>query len=247
MFGGVQAVAWTDVKQMYLIVGGLLAAVVALILGLPDTVSVGDALHIAGTTGRLQAFDFSTDPTVRFTFWSGTIGALFLFLSYFGTDQSQVQRYLTAKSVDEARTSLFMSAYWKIPLQALVLIIGVLMFVFYLFTPPPMLFNPVHDERVRESARAGEYAALEQKFQAARRPSGATPRSSWPMASDGDTARRRPSKTAFTAGRAERQGACAPRPSRWSRTCRATRPTTTSTTCSRPTSSRSCRSAWSAC
>ena len=97
MYGGVQAVAWTDVKQMYLIVGGLLAAVVALILGLPDTVSVGEALHIAGTAGRLQAFNFSTDPTVRFTFWTGTIGALFLFLSYFGTDQSQVQRYLTAQ------------------------------------------------------------------------------------------------------------------------------------------------------
>ena len=167
MYGGVQAVAWTDVKQMYLIVGGLLAAVVALILGLPDTVSVGEALHIAGTAGKLQAFNFSTDPTVRFTFWTGTIGALFLFLSYFGTDQSQVQRYLTAKSVDEARTSLFMSAYWKIPLQALVMIIGVLMFVFYLFTPPPMLFNNVHDTRVRESARSAEYVALEQKFQAA--------------------------------------------------------------------------------
>ena len=167
MYGGVQAVAWTDVKQMYLIVGGLLAAVVALILGLPDTVSVGEALHIAGTAGKLQAFNFSTDPTVRFTFWTGTIGALFLFLSYFGTDQSQVQRYLTAKSVDEARTSLFMSAYWKIPLQALVMIIGVLMFVFYLFTPPPMLFNNVHDQRVRDSARSAEYAALEQKFQAA--------------------------------------------------------------------------------
>ncbi len=167
MYGGVQAVAWTDVKQMYLIVGGLLAAAVALILGLPDTVSVGEALHIAGTAGRLQAFNFSTDPTVRFTFWTGTIGALFLFLSYFGTDQSQVQRYLTAKSDQEARTSLYMSAYWKIPLQALVMIIGVLMFVFYLFTPPPMLFNNVHDKRVRESARAGEYLALEQRFQAA--------------------------------------------------------------------------------
>ena len=167
MYGGVQAVAWTDVKQMYLIVGGLLAAAVALIVGLPSTISIGDALHIAGTAGRLQAFNFSTDPSVRFTFWTGTIGALFLFLSYFGTDQSQVQRYLTAKSVDEARTSLFMSAYWKIPLQALVMIIGVLMFVFYLFTPPPMLFNNVHEQRVRESARAAEYGALEQKFQAA--------------------------------------------------------------------------------
>lgn len=164
MYGGVQAVAWTDVKQMYLIVFGLVAACVALVLGLPDTVSINEALKIAGTAGRLQAFNFSTDPSVRFTFWTGTLGALFLFLSYFGTDQSQVQRYLTAKSVDEARTSLFMSAYWKIPLQALVMIIGVFMFVFYLFTPPPMLFNRVHDERVRESARAGEYVALEQRY-----------------------------------------------------------------------------------
>jgi SSS family transporter len=167
MFGGVQAVAWTDVKQMYLIVGGLTAACIALMLGLPDNVSVGEALRIAGTTGRLQVFDFSTDPTVRYTFWTGTLGALFLFLSYFGTDQSQVQRYLTAKSIDEARSSLFMSAYWKIPLQALVMIIGVFMFLFYLFTPPPMLFNLAHDQRVRESARADEYLAIEQRFGAA--------------------------------------------------------------------------------
>jgi Na+/proline symporter len=109
-------------------------------------------------------FDFSTDPSARYTFWTGTLGAMFLFLSYFGTDQSQVQRYLTAKSIDQARSSLFMSAYWKIPLQALVMIIGVLMFTFYLFTPPPMLFNPAHDQRVRDSARAADYAALEQSF-----------------------------------------------------------------------------------
>ena len=167
MYGGVQAVAWTDVKQMYLIVFGLVAACVTLITGLPSSISINDAMDIAGSAGRLQPFNFSTDPSVRFTFWTGTLGALFLFLSYFGTYQSQVQRYLTAKSVDEARTSLFMSAYWKIPLQALVMIIGVLMFVFYLFTPPPMLFNRVHDERVRQSARAGEYTALEQRFSTA--------------------------------------------------------------------------------
>jgi solute:Na+ symporter, SSS family len=164
MFGGVQAVTWTDVKQMFLIVFGLLAAVVALMMGLPDSVSIGEALDIAGATGRLQTMDFRTDPTITYTFWSGTIGALFLFLSYFGTDQSQVQRYLTARSVDEARTSLLMSAYWKIPLQALVLIIGVFMFLFYIFTPPPMLFNPVHDRQVRESTRGTEYAALEARF-----------------------------------------------------------------------------------
>jgi SSS family solute:Na+ symporter len=164
MFGGVQAVAWTDVKQMFLIVGGLLAAVVVLLLGLPPEVGVADALHIAGTTGRLQTIDFRFDVTDRYNFWSGTIAALFLFCSYFGTDQSQVQRYLTAKSVDEARTSLLMSAYWKIPLQALVLIIGVFMFVFYTYTPPPMLFNRAHDEQVRRSQRAGDYAQVEARF-----------------------------------------------------------------------------------
>ncbi len=166
MFGGVQAVTWTDVKQMFLIVFGLLAAVIALVMGLPESVGIGEALSLAGATGRLQTMDFRVDPTITYTFWSGTLGALFLFLSYFGTDQSQVQRYLTARSVDEARTSLLMSAYWKIPLQALVLVIGVFMFLFYLFTPPPMLFNPVHDRRVRESARSTEYAALEQRFTA---------------------------------------------------------------------------------
>jgi SSS family solute:Na+ symporter len=167
MFGGVQAVTWTDVKQMFLIVFGLFAAVTALVLGLPDSVGVGDALRIAGSTGRLQTFDWRFDVTDQYTFWSGTIAAVFLFMSYFGTDQSQVQRYLTARSVDEGRVSLMMSAYWKIPLQALVLVIGVMMFVFYLFTPPPMLFNPAHDQRVRTSARAAEYEVLEQRFQAA--------------------------------------------------------------------------------
>ena len=164
MFGGVRAVAYTDVKQMVIVIASLLTAVTVLILGLPDSVGVGDALRVAGTTGRLQMFDFRFDMTVQYTFWSGTIAALFLYLSYFGTDQSQVQRYLSAKSVDEARSSLLMSAYAKIPLQALVLIVGVLMFTFYLFTPPPLLFNPVHDPQVRASARAGDYAALEQKF-----------------------------------------------------------------------------------
>jgi SSS family solute:Na+ symporter len=167
MFGGVQAVTWTDVKQMYLIVFGLFAAATALVIGLPDNIGLGDAFRIAGSTGRLQTFDWRLDVTNDYTFWSGTIAAVFLFMSYFGTDQSQVQRYLTARSVDDARVSLLMSAYWKIPLQALVLIVGVLMFVFYLFTPPPLLFNPAHDQAVRQGARAAEYAALEDRFKAA--------------------------------------------------------------------------------
>jgi SSS family transporter len=167
MFGGVQAVAWTDVKQMVLIVVGLLAAVAVLVMGLPADVGVLDALRLAGTTGRMQTFDFKFDITNQYTFWSGTIAAFFLFCSYFGTDQSQVQRYLTTPSVDEARSSLLMSAYWKIPLQALVLLVGVLMFAFYLFVPSPMLFDHRHDEQVRNGPRAAEYLALEESFHTA--------------------------------------------------------------------------------
>src|SRR5688572_31479089 len=98
MFGGVQAVTWTDVKIMVLVIFGFVAMVIAAVAGLPDGVSAGDALGIAGTTGRMRTFDFSFDLTNQYTFWSGTIAALFLFCSYFGTDQSQVQRYLTARS-----------------------------------------------------------------------------------------------------------------------------------------------------
>jgi len=167
MFGGVQAVTWTDVKQMVLIVVGLVAAIVVLVLALPDGVGIPQALRLAGATGRLQTFDFTFDLTNQYTFWSGTIAALFLFCSYFGTDQSQVQRYLTARSVDEARDSLLMSAYWKIPLQALVLLVGVFVFLFYLFTPPPLLFNRVHDRELRDGPRAGEFQQLESRFAAA--------------------------------------------------------------------------------
>jgi solute:Na+ symporter, SSS family len=163
--GGVQAVTWADVKQMVVIIIGVGAAVVVLILGLPNQLSVGEALHLAGSTGKLQAIDFSTDLTKTYTFWSGMIGGLFLMLSYFGCDQSQVQRYLTAKSVDEGRHSLLMSAFVKIPLQFVIPLIGVFMFTFYVFQPAPMLFNAVHDQEVRQSGRGAEYAALEQKFQ----------------------------------------------------------------------------------
>jgi SSS family solute:Na+ symporter len=164
MVGGVQAVTWTDVKQMAIIVAGILAAVVVLILGLPDGVSVSSALHVAGAVGKTQALDFSFDPAEKYTFWTGLIGGLFLFMSYFGCDQSQVQRYLTAKSVKEGRQSLFMSAYFKIPLQALILLTGVLMFVFFLFNKGPMLFNSAPLAQVKTGARAAEYQALEREY-----------------------------------------------------------------------------------
>src|SRR5205807_4067539 len=127
---------------------GMSAAVVILLYGILHHVGLGQALHLAGATGRLNAVDFRFDPRETYTFWSGMIGGLFLMLAYFGCDQSQVQRYLTAKSVDEARQSLLMSAYVMIPLQLLVLASGVLTFVFYLFIRPPMLFNPAYDAQV---------------------------------------------------------------------------------------------------
>jgi len=109
--GGVQAVAWTDVKQMFIVVGGMSMAVGILLYGILQHVGLGQALHLAGATGRLNAIDFSFNLSEKYTFWSGMIGGLFLMLSYFGCDQSQVQRYLTAKSIDEARQSLLMSAH----------------------------------------------------------------------------------------------------------------------------------------
>ena len=164
MLGGVQAVTWTDVKQMAVVVGGLVCAVIALILGLPHEVGVAKALYIAGAAGRLNTVDFHFDPRQTYTFWSGLIGGLFLHLSYFGCDQSQVQRYLTARSVNQARHSLLMSAFVKVPLQVLVLMVGVFMFLFYLFQQPPLLFNTEHADQVQRSARAGEYRALEGEF-----------------------------------------------------------------------------------
>ena len=164
MFGGVQAVTWTDVKQMAVIVAGLLAVVGALVLGLPEQVGVADALHIAGAAGRLNALDFRFDWEQTYTFWSGLLGGLFLMLSYFGCDQSQVQRYLTAKSVKEGRDSLMMSAFVKIPLQALVLLTGVLVFVYYLFVQPPVLFNRRHADAMERSDRVEEYRRIEGEF-----------------------------------------------------------------------------------
>ncbi len=164
MIGGVQAVTWADVKQMVLIVVAITAVVTVLLLRIP--VSPGDALHLAGATGRLRVFDFSFNLTNTYTFWSGLIGGTFLMLSYFGTDQSQVQRYLTARSVGEARSSLLISAYWKIPLQAMVLLIGVLVFVFYQFVTPPMLYNPVQEAKVR-AAQPAALALLQSRFDTA--------------------------------------------------------------------------------
>jgi len=161
VFGGVRAVAWADVKQMVIVVAALVSIVVVLVVRMP--IPIDDAFRVAGAAGRLQVFDFSFDVTKTYTFWSGIIGGTFLMLSYFGTDQSQVQRYLSAKSVDEARSSLLMSAYWKIPLQAMVLLVGVLVFLFFLFEPAPMLYNPTQAAQLR-AADSATYQSLESRY-----------------------------------------------------------------------------------
>ena len=141
VFGGVQAVTWTDVKQMFIIFFGLGICLLVILSSFPAGVSLSDGLYLAGSLGKLNTVDTSFNLQEKYTLWSGLIGGLFLMLGYFGCDQSQVQRFLTAKSVDEGRTSLLMSAFLKIPVQFFILLIGVLVFVFYQFTAPPIVFN----------------------------------------------------------------------------------------------------------
>ncbi|MBX3244821.1 MAG: sodium:solute symporter [Acidobacteria bacterium] len=161
MFGGVQAVTWTDVKQMILIFGGLFVVIIIILSQFPANVSLSDGLHLAGALGKLETVNTSFDLTEKYTIWSGVIAALFLFLSYFGCDQSQVQRFLTAKSVSEGRTSLLMSGFLKIPMQFGILGVGILVFIFYQFATPPMIFNPVEAKRIEQRA---EYSSVQQKF-----------------------------------------------------------------------------------
>lgn len=163
MFGGVQAVTWTDVKQMVLIVVGLVVCLFIIVSNFPADISVSDGLFLAGASGKLNTIDTSFDLTEKYTIWSGTIAALFLFLSYFGCDQSQVQRFLTAKSVSQGRTSLLMSAFLKIPMQFFILLIGIFVFIFYQFQAPPMIFNEVEANKAVQ-AKSAEYGELENRY-----------------------------------------------------------------------------------
>ncbi|HEX5084061.1 MAG TPA: sodium:solute symporter [Blastocatellia bacterium] len=161
MFGGVQAVTWTDVKQMAVIFVGL-AVILFVIAGqFPDSVSIGGAMSLAGAAGRMKTVDASFNLNETYTLWSGLIGGLFLALSYFGCDQSQVQRFLTARSVSEGRTSLLMSAFVKIPMQVLILLVGVMVFVFYQFVQPPLIFKS--DDRAKVE-RTAEYQRLDAEY-----------------------------------------------------------------------------------
>ncbi|MCB0282000.1 MAG: sodium:solute symporter [Calditrichaeota bacterium] len=162
--GGTEAVNKTHLLQMSVIFAGMITAFVMIFYNLPQDISVIDALHVAGKSGKLNAIDFSFNLEDKYTFWSGLIGGTFLALSYFGTDQSQVQRYLAGSSIAQSRTALLMNGIVKIPMQFFILFIGAMVFVFYQFITPPLYFNPVQQESVKESSYSNEYRELENQF-----------------------------------------------------------------------------------
>jgi SSS family transporter len=159
--GGIKAVTWSDVQQMCIIFLGLLVALVTVFVLLPSSVSLRDAVYLAGAAGRLNAVTTNFDWNDRYNLWSGLLGGTFLFLSYFGCDQSQVQRYLTGRSITESRLSLLFNAVAKIPMQFFILFIGAMVFVFYLFVPPPVLFQHAELAHIQSTAT---YPALEQDY-----------------------------------------------------------------------------------
>jgi SSS family solute:Na+ symporter len=145
----------------------MIVAAIVVVLRLPDDVSLDDALAVAGSLGRLDIIDTTLDLDNRYTLWSGLTGGLFLMLSYFGTDQSQVQRYLGGRSVTESRLGLLFNGILKIPMQFLILFVGVMVFVFYQFSPPPAHFNQAYVDAVYQTEYAEEYRAVETEFAAA--------------------------------------------------------------------------------
>jgi Na+/proline symporter len=165
--GGAKAVHHTQFLQMMVIFLGFGIAFVLILNSLPSGVSFTDAAVVAGKMGKLNAIDFSFDLQNRYNFWSGLIGGTFVALSYFGTDQSQVGRYLTGRSVAESRTGLLANGIVKVPMQFAILFLGAMVYVFYLFAAPPVFFNPVEVERVRAGAYGSEFRAVESRYEAA--------------------------------------------------------------------------------
>lgn len=161
--GGTNAVSITQKQQMAVIFAGMFAAFFIIINYLPENISFGNALEIAAASGKMDILDFSYNFDNRYTFWSGIIGGTFLALSYFGTDQSQVQRYLSGKSVRQSQMGLIMNGLLKVPMQFFILLVGVMVFVFYQFNSSPLNFNPVATESVVNSEYAESYRQLETK------------------------------------------------------------------------------------
>lgn len=163
--GGIKAVTWTDVQQMLIIFFGLLVGFVMIIRLLPPGISFVDAVYLAGAVGKLNAVDLKLDLNNRYNLWSGLIGGAFLALSYFGCDQSQVQRYLTGKSIAQSKLSLLFTAMAKIPMQFFILFVGAMVFVFYLFERPPLLFQAPAMAALESPQAGAQYGPIESRFE----------------------------------------------------------------------------------
>ena len=163
--GGTDAVNKTHILQMAVIFTGMIAAFIMIFKLLPADISVIDAVKVAGKSGKLNAIDFTFNLNDRYTFWTGLIGGTFLALSYFGTDQSQVQRYLSGSSIAQSRTGLLMNGIVKIPMQFFILFVGAMVFVFYQFNSSPLYFNPVEEQVTKNSVYVQEYEQFESQYQ----------------------------------------------------------------------------------
>lgn len=164
VYGGSKAVSYTQLLQMSIIFMGMFLAGVLVVFLLPGNVSFMSSLKMAGKMGRMNVIDWKFDPNNRYTVWSGLIGGFFLQLSYFGTDQSQVGRYLTGSSVGQSRLGLIMNGLIKIPMQFLILLIGILVFAFYQFNRPPMFFNQYEVKQIKNSNYSTQYNYLDQQY-----------------------------------------------------------------------------------
>ena len=163
--GGTKAVNVTQKQQMFIIMSGMFIAFFLIISYLPDDITFGKALKIAGANEKLNILDFSFDTKSRYTFWSGITGGLFLALSYFGTDQSQVQRYLSGKSIRESQLGLIFNGFFKVPMQFFILLVGVMVFVFYQFNSSPLHFNPSAIKTIEKTDLNNDYKLLESKHE----------------------------------------------------------------------------------
>ena len=167
VYGGTKAVSYTQMLQMSIIFAGMFLAGVLVVTLLPGNVGLGSALRIAGKMGRMNVIDWKFDPNNRYNVWSGIIGGFFLQLSYFGTDQSQVGRYLTGSSVGQSRLGLIMNGLIKIPMQFSILLVGILVFAFYQFNQPPLFFNQNAVKQVQQSSYSTRYSQLEKNYSTA--------------------------------------------------------------------------------
>ena len=165
--GGSKAVAYTHVLQFSIIMAVMFVVFAIVVNSLPKGVGLAEAARAAGVLGRFNAIDMRFDPVSRYTLWSGLIGGFFLQLSYFGTDQSQVGRYLTASSVAQSRLGLVFNGLAKIPMQFGILLLGVMVFVFHLFVLPPLYFNPAESGRLASGPHGADYRALEARHEEA--------------------------------------------------------------------------------